>query len=287
LTARVLTLACLCLFASTARAQEAAVDPDAVVREILELSGKRKHFEQLVLESQAQIDAKRSQLNSKDVQRFRASTRKVYQVAPLYQVVLEHHRSAYDAKRCEALLEWLRTPLSRQLSEQEVRSSSLKEQKAIQKYAEQLKTKPLPAVREALLERVQEANREMEFNRRILRVFVRSTVSGANSLLPADKRLSSGQVDEAVSQTQEQLGPPLRQAVRSKVQYSYRGTSDEDLRAYLKFLESDPGRWYVQLSMDAIVKALEQAGTKLAEELAQAPTEQKEPQGKKRKKRKK
>ncbi|MDY7233223.1 hypothetical protein [Hyalangium rubrum] len=286
MTMRLLAATCLCLLASFAHAQEAAADPDAVVREILELSGARKQIEQLVANSQSEIGDARGQLKPKEQKQFQASMQRVFQTEPLYQALFAHHRGAYDAKKSAAVLEWLRTPLARKAVELEVRALSVKERPALRKYAQQIQSKPPPAARQAILERLQEASRVMEFNRRMVSVMLRSVVSAFNAAAPPEKRLPPGKLDEVITRGQEQIGPTLRQSVRAIVLYTYRDLPDADVRAYTQFLESDLGRWYVQVNMDANVSAIEQASTKLGQELSQI-MEQKvtETKAKKKKKR--
>jgi hypothetical protein len=269
-------IACLCLFAFHAGAQEAAADPDAAVREILELSGQRKMLEQLVAQSQEQISQARKELKPEEYQRFQAAMKTAFQLEPLYQTVFEHHRGAYDAKRATALLEWLRGPLGRKIIEQELKALTSRDAKARQKYLEQLQAKPLPATREALIERVQEASRAMELTRRTVTVMVRSTVTSANASMPVDKRQSASKLDEAIFRTLASIDPPLRQAVRGSMLYTYRDMPDDELRAYIKFLDSELGRWYVQTGMDASMKAIELAGTKVGAELGKIVEEKKE-----------
>jgi hypothetical protein len=284
MTVRAFAIACLFLFASHAGAQEAAADPDAAVRELLELSGQRKLLEQLVAQSQEHIEQARKELKPEEYKRFQAAVKQAFQLEPMYQKVFEHHRSVYDAKRATALLEWLRGPLGRKIIEAELKALSSKDEKARQKFLQQLQARPLPATREALIERVQEASRAKELARRTVTVMVRSTVTAANASLPADKRATSSQVDEAIFRTLASIDPTLRQAVRLSMLYTYRDLTDDDLRAYIKFLDSELGRWYVQTGIDANMKAIELAGTKVGEGLGKIVEEKKEEKTEKKKK---
>jgi hypothetical protein len=276
MTTRAFAVTCLSLFALHAGAQEAAADPDAVVREILELSGERKMLEQLVARSQEQITQARKELTPEEYQRFQAAMKTAFQIEPLYQTVLEHHRSAYDGRQATALLEWLRGPLGREIIKQELKALSSKDEDSRKLYLQSSKFQLLPATREALIERVQEASRAIELTRRTVAVMVRSTMTATNASLPADKRHSASKLDEAIFRVLDSVDAPLRRAVRDSLLYTYRDVDEDELRAYVKFLDSEPGRWYVRTSMDASMKAIELAGTKVGQAAGKAVEEKKE-----------
>jgi hypothetical protein len=266
MTTRVLAAVCLCLLASTARAQEAAATPDAEVKEILELSGQKKLLEQLAAQSQGQTAQTRKGLSAKEQKRLQATMKQAFKIEALYQTVFEHYRAKYDAKRATALLEWLRSPLGRKIISHEVKALATKSPKARENYLKQLKAKPLPATREALIERVREASRSLELTRRAVRAMARSTMDASTASLPADKRASA---ERALDQLLSSMDEKIRDAVHASMLYTYRELPDEDLRAYIQFLESDAGKWHVQTGMDADIKAIEQAGTKVGQDIRQ------------------
>ena len=270
MTPRVLAATCLCLFASLAHAQEATAQPEAVVREILALSGERELIAFFVAGSEAEIDKARKEVNPKDFKLLRTLMREVFQPETLYQATFAGHRDAYDAKRSTALLEWLRTPLAQRVMAQEIRVASLSQVKPMQQYLQQLQSKPLPAVRQALLEDLQQESRMMEYYRRTMAIILRNGLVAINATAPAHRRVSPEQLEQLLTQAQDKIAPTLRQSVRDTMRFTYRDLSDDEVRAYTRFLESDLGRWFVRVRTDARLNAMERAGATLRTELARA-----------------
>jgi hypothetical protein len=270
MTPRALAATCLCLFASLAQAQEAPAQPEAVVREILALSGERELIAFFVAGSEAELDKARKEVNPKDFKLLRTLMREVFQPEALYQATFAGHRDAYDAKRSTALLEWLRTPLARRVMEQELRVASFGQVKPMQQYLKQLQAQPLPAARQALLEDLQQSSRVMEYYRRTIALMLRNAMTAINATAPAHRRVSPEQLEQLLLREQDKIAPALRQSVRDTVRFTYRDLSDDEVRAYTRFLESDLGRWFARVRTDARLNAMERAGATLRESLARA-----------------
>lgn len=266
---RAFAIACLCLFATHAGAQEAAAaEPDAVVRELLEYSGQKRLLQLIVAQGQgAYSQVGRKQLTAAEYKRFQAAMKKAFQLEPLYQVVVEHYRGAYHPQHTRQVLDWMRGPEGQRILLHEQKAATGKDAQARRKYAQQLKTKPLPATREALIEQVKEASRATELNLRLMSATLRRAVVAANAAMPEQKRTPAHLVEEFILRVLAQKEPELRQSVRANMLYTYRNLTDEELRAYFKFFDSDAGRWYVRTSIDAHTKAMELAGTQMGMEM--------------------
>lgn len=281
---RALAIACLCLFATQASAQQAAAeDADAVVREFLEYSGQKRLLQMIVAQGQRGYSSvARQQLTAAESKRFQAAMKQAFQFEPLYQVVVEHYRAAYHPEHTRQVLTWMQGPEGRKILAHEEKAATGKDDKARQKYAQQLKAKPLPATREALIERVQEASRATELNLRLMSVTLRSGVMAANAALPEAKRAPAHVLEEAILRTLARSEPGLRQSVRANMLYTYRNLTDDELRAYFKFFDSEAGRWYVRTGIDAQMKALELAGTRMGTEIGKILGEKGEQKRKRR-----
>jgi len=266
---RAFAIACLCLFATHAGAQQAAEPaPEVVVSALLEHSGQQRLLRMIVAQGQeAYSQVGHKQLTAAEYKRFQAAMKKAFQPEPLYQVVVEHYRGAYHPKHTRQVLDWMRGPEGQKILPHEQRAAAGKDAQARRKYAQQLKARPLPATREALIEQVKEASRATELNLRLMSVTLRSAVVAANAAMPEQKRVPAHLVEEFILRILAQKEPELRQSVRANMLYTYRNLTDEELRAYFKFFDSDAGRWYVRTSIDAHTKAMELAGTQMGTEM--------------------
>jgi hypothetical protein len=267
---RAFAIACLCLFATHAGAQEAApVEPDVVVRALLDYSGQKRLLGMILAEAQDSYSqvARKQQLTPAEYKRFQAAMKKAFQFEPLYQVVFEHYRAAYHPQHTRQVLDWMRGPEGQKIMPHEQRAARGKDAQARRKYAQQLQARPLPATREALIEQVKEASRATELNLRLLSVTLRSAMTAANAAMPEAKRVPAHVLEEVILRTVAKNEPGLRQSVRANMLYTYRNLTDDELRAYFKFFDSDAGRWYVRTGIDAHMKALELAGTQMGTEM--------------------
>jgi hypothetical protein len=132
----------------------------------------------------------------------------------------------------------------------------------IQLFAAQLQRKPPHQERLALVRKLDEATSTTEFNIEIRISSFRELAKAINPLLPPEKQFQEGQLEQLVNTMRAQLYVPMNNEVLVNMLYTYQSATDNELRAYLTFLESDTGRWFTKVANNGLMSAMTTAAEK-------------------------
>jgi hypothetical protein len=165
-----------------------------------------------------------------------------------------------DADSAAAALEWLRTPLGRRMVAMEVAAAEADEEEAADYVAATDFSTPQGERRFTLavdfLETIGSAG-----------LFVNLTMEMLEAMLRA-LMLASGEDDEdalfeVLDALQAQLSENARALALVSTLHAYREASLDDLEAYLAFLRTDLGQWYVYATSEAASEAFSEVGARI------------------------
>ena len=129
--------------------------------------------------------------------------------------------------------------------------------------------RPSPG-RVALVERLDAGLGASETTVDITIAVVRSLVEAIQPALPPLANLSRSQLDEQLAVARNRTLAVFKPAYVAGMVVAYQSLSDAELAEYLKFVESEAGRWYLSQTNSALLRAVDVAARATAAELAPA-----------------
>src|SRR5262249_30059992 len=160
-----------------------------------------------------------------------------------------------DEARLDEVLAWYATPLGRRIAATEVRFYASDRQREIEDFVAGLGEKAPPARAGGRLQRPAAAGGATGGS---LGPFVarnHSIIRVVEPLMPAQARMGSGQVESQARQIRLRMQESLKEANVLTMLFLYQGLTEDDLRRYIEFAESDAGAWYGSAARQAIVAA--------------------------------
>ncbi len=184
----------------------------------------------------------------------------------VYKVLNAH----YEEQQATTYLQQLRSPLAQKISDLEKSTSSPDNRDAFTDFAQEQKTKPAPAKRQALIERLDNATRITEFGVDMQAAFFKAVFTAVNPVLDDDMRVGTEEMEKMVNEVRQSFSEAYKTNTRLSYLFTFRSLSDEELTQYIELCESNNYRWGVQLLGNAMVSALNQAADRAAIYMAQS-----------------
>jgi hypothetical protein len=170
-----------------------------------------------------------------------------------------------DAAKLTEALAWYDSPLGRRVTAVEL---------AAARFAGEHDASVSPETaspgRVALVERLDAGLGASETTVDITVAVVRSLVEALQPSLPALANLSRSQLDEQLAVARNRTLTVFKPAYIAGMLVAYQSLSDAELAAYLRFVESEVGRWYTSQTNRALLRAVDVAARATAAELAPA-----------------
>ncbi len=249
---------------------------NTLIEEVLELSGAKKQIEQIPDIVNAQVAQRQMEVDSKVYEKISKIMTESYKAITLYQDVVNYFKNNFNQSYTLIILEWLKLPLSQKMSRLEVQASAEAMQE-MRNFAAQLQYTPPKQERLALVQRLDEVVSATDLSIEMNLASFRGLAKAIDPTLPPEKRLQPGELEKLCNKMKAQLQLPLKNNTLVAFLYTYRSVSDEELNTYIDFWESDAGKWFNQISseaiMEAMVKAAEEVGNQMVLLMKQLPKE--------------
>ncbi len=251
----------------------------ALVDEVLDATGARRTIAQIPGQVQAGFQASLRQQKAKVSQdqltRLTDIMTRAFAADALYVRVRNTFVTAGNAPRLQAVLEFSRSPLARQMTDLERAAVSPEGLAQLQAFAERLKTSRPSPERLDLIRRLDAATGATDLNVDVALATIQSMAKVVDAVAPPGKRLRSGELDAVLARTRAALHEPTRVGMSVQLQFAYRSVSDSELAQYVQVHETDAARWFSQLLRKGFVEAIGASATSAAEELTRAFLQQK------------
>lgn len=246
------------------------IEPKALIEEVLELSGAKKQILQIPAVCQSQLSERQGRMKPADYARLSQIIAESYRPDTLYKAVSDTFKSRFDEKRLLAVRQAWHSPLFKRIAALEAQASTPEGARRMQEFAAQLRRVPPHADRLALIRRVDAATRSTDLNIEIVLATIRGIALGVDPMMPASQRLKPGQLDQLLSDMRAQIRAPLKNQVLITLLYAYQSLTDEELRAYLAYLESDAGRWFDRVAKDGILSGMTAAADRVGRQMGKS-----------------
>jgi len=195
-------------------------------------------------------------LGDEDRQRVEAITRWHFHPDAFYGGLRAEFGRHLDEARLGQTLAWYETPVGRRVAAAEVRFYAADRRQEVEDYvAGLLDNRPSPT-RVALLQRLDAATGATEGSLELFVAVNRSIVRVVEPMLPPEQRIGAGQLESQARQIRLQMQEAMRQVNVLTMLFLYQHVSDDDVRAYIEFMESDAGAWYGTAARRAIVATI-------------------------------
>jgi hypothetical protein len=254
--------------AAAAGAKPIPTNPDQMIGEVVESSSIQTYFQSFareqMLKSSVSPEAQKQAADPADFAAADAVVRRVLEPGALAAEAMAALKGKFDAERMSRFLEVLRQPIAVKMASPAARSVT---PEAMQEYADQLRKGALPGARVKLIQSLDELTHTSEIGTDVASAIAREMIDG---MLDAMKKKSGKAVPrEARQAVAAQVNAIRIQAVpqiRAVMYVMYRNVTDDELAQYLKALDTDTGRWGLDLLADAIRPALVSRGSTLGRE---------------------
>jgi len=175
--------------------------------------------------------------------------------------VREALKANYDEKRLRALVSDASTPVVKKMTRFELAEPSQTELAA---YFSSLASNPIPAERQALLERLDEASNASGLGTEIALTSLRAMAVGAAGGNPN----AVAEIDRAMEGQRSVVLANIRQSSLPLMAFTYRDATDAELTEYIKLYESDQGKWFMHIVSAALVEEFKSASGQFGEKIA-------------------
>jgi len=259
---RVGLIVCLFAMANIAMANEAVVD------DVLRLSGFNQAFDQLPKIMDQQLNEMPPMLSAEEQKSLKAAMQSSFQPEQLNSVIRQVFIDNYQAEPMLALQQKLDTPLARKMVEAEAELNTLAGYQALEAFAQQLKANP-PTLQRARL--VKKLTTQMQVDKTALNMMVgmmRGMFVGINTFAPMGMTLPPAQIDNMITMTKAQYLPQLQSQIRAGLLFAYRDVDQQQLEAYSTMLEAPEFAWFAGVQEKAMTAAFTQAGENVGMKLA-------------------
>jgi len=252
-------------------------EPDIVVRggpatvdEILELSGMRPQLPGLVRALGAEYLPPAGQLSAHDTALIGQVVARHFVPERLYVVIRDDFRRRVDHKQLDAMAVWFRSPIGRRITTLEIAASRPEVAPKIAAFAAGLKTSPAPASRLELVQRLDWVTGTSDETTELGLSIAGSVVRAAAAAAPAERRTRAGLVERRLEEMRGQMAALNGQNVLAQMLYVYGPLSDAELKEYVDFLASPPGRAYGQTAHSALLRVVREVADRTALEVLRA-----------------
>ncbi len=256
--------------AAAAKPAPIPTDPDKLVAEIIQTSGLTRQMRsfagEVATNAIASNQAGQEGAEKLDARLVQDIANRHFEADALMADLTNGVKSAYEAERMGRFLELMRQPIVAKMTAIEGRAIT-REEKA--QFAEAFRTNPPSPARQKLILTLDELARTSELGVHVTTLSAREMVDAMFEGLQKTGRRMQKEQRQLLNSQINSAEPQLRSAFRTLMHITYRDVSDEDLAAYVKVLESETGRWGLEILGNALRSAVEKRIKPFARDMAQ------------------
>jgi hypothetical protein len=245
----------------------AAVDREALVKDLIKLSGLEQQIKQIPQQVLIGFEKDGKKLPPAQYQTLRRMLNQSFNPVALQTHVHKRLRAELDPVVAKKSLEWLKSDLGRRITKLEEAASTPQALKELQGYAAHLKASPPSQERLTLARQVDFATHATENNVEIIEASTFSIAAAMDATLPQDKRQGQDRLRILTDRQRPKWREASQDMTLVSLLYTYQRLTDQELERYVEFLETDIGRQYNNAASDALKDALYVAIERMSQRL--------------------
>lgn len=245
-------------------------DKGELAKRVIEACNVRKQLEEMHKPISGSLKPYASELDAKTYEQVEIEMQKHFSGSELLKSYEASFSRQLQVDDLEKALQWYDSPLGKKISAMENKSAGSDVFPEIAKYAEGLKKNPAPKSRETLI-------REYDVATKSTDLFVDIAVNVRRAILIGILSLRERKQGQRQAINQSELNQQLlkmRNALRAVMArnnfitnlYTYREATDDELKAYLAYLKSKPGKNLSEAGFIALNDALQAAAESMSAE---------------------
>jgi len=245
-------------------ARPAASTMDKLIGEALASSGFTTYLQRLPEQIQTGFreGLKRRPPAGQNIAEVEKALGAAFSTAKFEKRVQTQLKKNFDQVKLEALVKDTKSPAVQRIVELEKMPPAADQMVA---FAKALQSNPLPEERLTLLKRLESATGAGELSTEIMLASLKAMVQGA----AGDKAPDGAALDKVIETQRTAAAEPMRNAAIINFAYTYRQASDADLGEYVKFYESEHGKWFTGQAHTALLDEFRSASGDLGKRLAE------------------
>jgi hypothetical protein len=256
--------------AATAKPAPVPTDPDKLVAEIVELSGMRGYFQtfgrEAMLAANVQGQGQQAGMGPAEVRQVLDMVERVFPADKMAEEFTNNVKAAFDTAKMGRFLELMREPVARKLHAPETRNLT---PEVVKEYAENFRKEPPSAARQKLVQTIDEVTKTSEIGGDMALVIARDTMDAMfDAMQKMGKPVSRDERQMAGSMLNASQGQ-MRGAMRTALHMRLRDASDAELAEYVKLMDTEAGRWGMEVLANALRPVMESRARSFGRELAQ------------------
>jgi hypothetical protein len=232
---------------------------------LLERSGLRIQLESLSAGVRVQFLLGQGRLSGEDRLIIDRIVSQRFSAGALYARMRLEFEKNLESGRLAKALEWYDSPLGKRITGLELASLIPDGSQGLDSEND----RP-PQRRLDLLRRLDAGGGASDTTVDVTMSIVGSLTRAFQPTLPAVARLSRGQLEDELTRVRNQTLERIRRACLLNMLSAYRDLTDDELEQYVRFVESEGGRWYMSVMNRTLLIAIDAAAEATATELAVA-----------------
>ena len=248
-----------------AGAKPIPTNPDRLIAEIIDTSGMKAQ-----LQNYSRSTAMRQKASDADSSAIAEISARTYNAEAMSAEIAASLKASFDADRMTRFLEILRQPLAIKIAAMRAGPNP----QEVAQLLEGLQKNPPSAARQKLIVSVDEVTQSTETG---LQLAIFEAREMGDAVLVAKQKAGKRAPRETgkTAGTGVAVSPvAVRSALRNMLHLTYRGASDQELADYVKLVDTDTGRWGMELLANARRSAIEGHTRDFAREVAQVALRQ-------------
>jgi len=250
-----LAIAAVALFVFTCAAQAAELPVEALAANVVKLSGIERSLAALPETLRAQSDLLAATRLPDEKPSAEDAALSAFDPEAARIRLIRYMAANCDAGTLSKVLVWLESPVGQKMTAAEDAEKGLELQAELLKYLTEIRKTPPNPERIVSIRKLVQVSGQLEMVAKVFEATAASVAAAMNdgASNPEIDDLIHAKVKEAWVPMEKQF---LQQLVAGDL-YVYRGVSDDELSAYIAFLESEAGKRYTKVVVDGYGQILE------------------------------
>jgi len=241
---------------------------DAVDR-LLTVSGSKTQVSQYPSLFKAQLEVQKNYMEFRVYNLIEQSMMRAFADNAFYTDMTAYLEKNASVSGLKPVLDWYNSPLAKKMVDLEVKMTTPEEYRKMSIYAMKLQTEPPSDERMMLVQKLDAVLEASQLSKQVLSVFFKSFLQGFNAVQIEGQKKSAEELEAQLKNINEKLDVQVKGQIMVTFLYMYNTASDDELREYISFYETQHGHYFSKLMSDATIYSFEKYaqryGTALAE----------------------